>query len=181
METRRARGGNSRTALKFIARHGSDEIEVEVEYAAGDYRVRLGDRWFVVDMVNAGPYVRSLRLEDGKQLSLIHHRSGNAHEISLDDATIRVEITDPLSLKRMRTEDSMGAAGTLTAMMPGRIVRVSVTKGQQVRKGEGLLVLEAMKMENEIQAPADGIVDSVFVEAGQTVENGAELVHIAPL
>ena len=48
------------------------------------------------------------------------------------------------------------------------------------RKGTILLVLEAMKMENEIQASGDGVVDSVFVEPGQTVESGAELAHIAP-
>ena len=65
--------------------------------------------------------------------------------------------------------------------MPGRIVRVMVNKGDNVRKGAGLVVLEAMKMQNEIQAPADGIVDVVFVETGQTVESGADLVHIAPL
>ena len=63
--------------------------------------------------------------------------------------------------------------------MPGRIVRVLVNKGDSVTKGAGLLVLEAMKMENEIQAPTDGIVDQLFVTAGQTVEGGAELVHIA--
>jgi biotin carboxyl carrier protein len=49
-----------------------------------------------------------------------------------------------------------------------------------VRKGTGLLVLEAMKMENEIQAPLDGMVDEVLVEPGQTVESGAELVRITP-
>jgi biotin carboxyl carrier protein len=49
-----------------------------------------------------------------------------------------------------------------------------------VRKGAGLLVLEAMKMENEIQAPADGVVDKFFVKAGDTVDGGADLVHVAP-
>jgi biotin carboxyl carrier protein len=65
--------------------------------------------------------------------------------------------------------------------MPGRVVRVLVAKGDTVARGAGLLILEAMKMENEIQAPAAGVVDEVFVTAGQTVELGAELVHIAPI
>jgi biotin carboxyl carrier protein len=64
------------------------------------------------------------------------------------------------------------------ALMPGRVVRVLVAKGDNVRKGAGLLILEAMKMENEIVAPADGVVDDVFVTPGQTVESGAELMHI---
>jgi biotin carboxyl carrier protein len=56
---------------------------------------------------------------------------------------------------------------------------VLVAKGDEVRKGAGLLILEAMKMENEITAPADGTVDELFVEPGQTVEAGAELLHIS--
>ena len=81
-------------------------------------------------------------------------------------------------MKRKRREDELGEGGVIRAMMPGRIVRVMVGKGELVRKGSVLLVLEAMKMENEIQAPGDGTVDQIFVEAGQTVESGAELVHV---
>ena len=55
---------------------------------------------------------------------------------------------------------------------------VTVKKGDAVRKGAGLLVLEAMKMENEIQAPADGVVEEILIEPGQTVESGAELIRI---
>jgi 3-methylcrotonyl-CoA carboxylase alpha subunit len=164
--------------VRLIARHGADEIPLEIERHGGGYRVRVGERWLTADLVDAGPYFRSLRLEDGTQLALIHHREGNIHEISLADSTIHVEITDPLSLKRKRREDEMGGVGVVTAMMPGRIVRVFVSMGDRVLKGGGLLVLEAMKMQNEIQAPADGLVAQVFVQAGDTVEGGAELVRI---
>jgi biotin carboxyl carrier protein len=168
--------------VRLIAQHGDGaEIPVEVERAGSGYRVKIGERWLVADMVNAGPFVRSLRLEDGTQLALIHHREGNTHEITFADSTIHLEITDPLSLKRKRGDDEMGGAGMVNALMPGRIVRIAVSKGQQVRKGESLLVLEAMKMENDIQAAADGTIDEIFVEAGQTVEGGAELIHITPL
>ena len=166
--------------MRFIARHGGEEIPIEVERQGNAYRVRLGDRWLVADLVNAGPYVRSMRLEDGTQLSIVHDREGNMHQISLPDSTIHVEITDPLSLKRKGREDEVGGVGIIRAMMPGRIVRVAVKKGDLVRKGASLFVLEAMKMENDIQAPSDGIVDELFVEAGQTVESGAELAHLAP-
>ena len=164
--------------MKFIARHAGDEIPIEVERLSGGYQVRVGDRSFVVDLAEAGRFIRSLRFEDGTQVALIHHRNGTAHEISLPESTIHVDITDPLSLKRIRTEDQMATGGSVKAMMPGRIVRVMVHKGDSVRKGASLLVLEAMKMENEIQAPADGTVDEVLVEPGQTVESGAELVRI---
>jgi biotin carboxyl carrier protein len=167
--------------VRFVARHGGADIPIEVERSGAGYRVKLGDRWLVADMVNANDYVRSLRLEDGRQLALIHHREGATHEITLDDATVHVDIMDPLSLMRRSREDDVAGSGTVKALMPGRIVRVLVAKGDTVRKGAGLMVLEAMKMENEIPAPADGVVDAIFVESGQTVEGGAELVHITPL
>jgi 3-methylcrotonyl-CoA carboxylase alpha subunit len=164
--------------MKFIAREGERELEVEVQRHGAGYRVRLGDRWMDADFVDVGRYVRSLRLEDGTQLPLIHHREGNMHQISFDGSTVTVEIIDPLAARRRRREDETGGTGTVKALMPGRVVRVLVAQGDAVRKGAGLVILEAMKMENEIQAPADGTVDAVFVEPGQTVEAGADLVHI---
>jgi 3-methylcrotonyl-CoA carboxylase alpha subunit len=164
--------------MKFIAREGGRELEVEVQRHGAGYRVRLGDRWIEADFISVGRYVRSLRLEDGTQYPLVHHREGNTHQISLEGTTVHVDIIDPLAAKRRRREDETGGTGTVKALMPGRVVRVLVSKGDAVRKGAGLLILEAMKMENEIAAPADGTVDELFVEPGQTVEAGADLVHI---
>lgn len=176
--------------MKFIARtaalghdvasgEGPRDIEVEVLRHGAGYRVRIGERWRGVDLVSAGPFVRSLRLDDGTQLALTHHSVGNTHEISIGGATITVDIIDPLAARRRGREDEIGGGGVVKALMPGRVVRVLVAKGDVVRKGAGLLILEAMKMENEIAAPADGTVDELFVEAGQTVESGAELLHIS--
>ena len=164
--------------MKFIAREGDRELEVEVLRHGSGYRVRVGDRWLEADLIQVGSYARSLRLEDGTQYSLIDHREGSTHEISLGGSTVYVDVIDPAAAKRRRREDEMGASGVVKALMPGRVVRVLVAKGDAVRKGAGLLILEAMKMENEIQAPADGTVDELFVSAGQTVEAGADLVHI---
>ncbi|HEV3486435.1 MAG TPA: biotin/lipoyl-containing protein [Vicinamibacterales bacterium] len=165
--------------MRFIAREGGRELDVEVHRHGGGYRVRIGELWMEADFVNVGPRVYSLRLEDGTQVALMHHREGGHHEITIGNATVHVEVVDPLAARRKRREDETGGSGTVKALMPGRVVRVLVAKGESVRKGAGLLILEAMKMENEIQAPADGVVDEVFVEAGQTVESGTELVHIA--
>lgn len=164
--------------MKLIARHDGTDIEIEVERFGGGYRVRLGDRWIIADLTEAGPSVRSLRLEDGTQYSLTHHRADNVHEINLAGSKVDVEINDPLAARRGRGEDAAGAGGMVKALMPGRVVRVLVTAGQTVQKGAGLLILEAMKMENEIHAPVDGVVDEIFVTAGTTVEAGAELFHI---
>ena len=67
-------------------------------------------------------------------------------------------------------------AETVKSPMPGTILAVNVTAGQSVKKGDVLVVLEAMKMENEIQAARDGVVASVAVTKGATVETGAVLV-----
>lgn len=165
--------------MKLIARYEDVEIAVEVERHADGYRVTLGDRCFNVDLVHAGPYVRSLRLDDGTQHSLVHNRIGNQHEIMMSGSRIEVEIVDPLALKRKSREDAEGEGGVVKALMPGRIVRVLVELGQALQKGTGLLILEAMKMENEIQAPVDGTVEEIFVKPGDTVEGGAPLVQLA--
>ncbi len=64
------------------------------------------------------------------------------------------------------------------APMPGNILEVKVTNGQSVKKGETLVILEAMKMENDIPAPRDGVVASVNVQKGATVNSGDVLVSI---
>lgn len=165
--------------MKFIAREGAEETAVEVTRHGGGYRVCIGDRCMLVDLVEVGRYVRSLRLEDGTQFSLVHHREGSTHEITLGGATVHIDMIDPLAARRKRREDEMSASGVVKALMPGRVVRVLVAQGDTVKKGTGLLILEAMKMENEIQAPADGVVDALFVEPGQTVEAGADLAHVS--
>ena len=70
------------------------------------------------------------------------------------------------------------AAGELTAPMPGQVRAVNVSEGDAVTKGQTLLVLEAMKMEIRVQAPSDGVVSSVLVTGGQTVEREQILVKI---
>ena len=70
---------------------------------------------------------------------------------------------------------SPAGAKTVAAPMPGNILKVNVKAGQSVKKGDVLMILEAMKMENEIMAPSDAVVSSVSVSAGSTVEAGAVL------
>jgi len=165
--------------VKFIAREGDNEYAVEVVRHGSGYSVRIGERWLEADFVSVGRYVNSLRLEDGTQFSLVQHRDGTTHEISLGGTAVRIDIIDPMAARRHRGEDQIGGGGVVKALMPGRVVRILVEKGATVTKGAGLMILEAMKMENEIHAPADGTVDEILVEAGQTVEAGAVLAHIS--
>ncbi|MGH9441445.1 MAG: acetyl-CoA carboxylase biotin carboxyl carrier protein subunit [Thermoanaerobaculia bacterium] len=74
---------------------------------------------------------------------------------------------------------SSGSSEVLSAM-PGRVIEVKVRKGDAVKSGDVLLILEAMKMQNEIRAETDGTVESLECEAGQTVESGALLLRFEP-
>jgi propionyl-CoA carboxylase alpha chain len=68
--------------------------------------------------------------------------------------------------------------GSLTAAMPGAVTRVAVREGERVAAGQPVLVLEAMKMEHPVPAPADGVVTHLYVEVGQQVETGAVLAVV---
>ena len=77
------------------------------------------------------------------------------------------------------TGGRVSGGGTVRAPMPGLVVRIEVAEGQEVDAGTGLVVVEAMKMENELRAPRPGKVQTVHVAVGQAVEKGASLVTLA--
>lgn len=165
--------------MKLIVRHDGEDVVVTVERFGAGYRVLLGDREFIADVAHANEFVQSLRLDDGRQFLIGTHCEGETRTISFGDQDVAVDVFDPLTLKRRRREDDGGAAsGAIKALMPGRVVRFLVEEGARVTKGTGLLILEAMKMENEITAPGDGVVTKFVVNAGDTVDGGAELVLI---
>lgn len=70
-------------------------------------------------------------------------------------------------------------ASTVKAPMPGTVLSLKVSPGQSVKRGDVLLILEAMKMENEISAPANGVVAAIRVQAGSTVNTGDPMVDLA--
>ena len=94
---------------------------------------------------------------------------------------VEVEVQDDRSkqieaLTRQGRKAAVG--GVVKAPMPGLVVRVEVEPGQAVEAGDGLVVVEAMKMENELRASSRGVVEQIHVSAGQRVEKGAPLVTI---
>ena len=68
--------------------------------------------------------------------------------------------------------------GSLTAPMPGKILKINIKKGSRVSQGEALIILEAMKMEHTIKTNTEGTVTEVFVKVGDQVENGADLMKV---
>ena len=105
--------------------------------------------------------------------------NGNVYEITIeviDKADIKAPAA-PAAAPAPAPAPVAAPAGaqTVSAPMPGTILKVNVSNGQAVKKGDVLMVLEAMKMENEILAANDGTVSSVNVTAGQSVESGTVL------
>jgi biotin carboxyl carrier protein len=103
-------------------------------------------------------------------------RDGNASYVWLDGLSHTLPQADP-NVRRRRTGQNNGG---LTAAMTGQVVQVLVAPGQSVARGQTLLLLEAMKMETRVNAPADGVVQQVLCAPGQVVERGAMLIVFAP-
>jgi biotin carboxyl carrier protein len=103
---------------------------------------------------------------------------GDLHLV-LGSARYEIDVQDPRSL-RTRRAAAGGEAGPqrITAPMPGKIVRISVAEKEEVKAGQGVLVMEAMKMQNEMKSPKDGKVQKVLVAEGATVNAGDVLAVI---
>ncbi len=99
-------------------------------------------------------------------------------EISIGEHRFRIEIKDPRQWKRTgRAADATGRS-SIAAAMPGKIVRVLVAVGDEVAAGQGIMVVEAMKMQNELKAPRDGRVTAIEVKENDSVNAGAVLATI---
>jgi len=117
-----------------------------------------------------------IRLEyDGKQTTAMIARHGDSFTVLLDDARYHLLATNPFAFET--TEESPG--GRLTALMPGRIVKIFVSPGDTVRQGQPLLIMEAMKMEHAINSPCDGVVARISFQVDQVVEADAVLIVFA--
>ena len=105
--------------------------------------------------------------------------AGGAREVQIGDETFHVRLVDPKRLRGARGAGAeAGGRAQVVASMPGKVVRVLVETGASVEAGEGLVVVEAMKMQNELKSPKGGVVVEVRAEAGATVNAGDVLVVV---
>jgi pyruvate carboxylase subunit B len=169
--------------VDLIVRHGEREEKVRVRRVDGGYEVTVGERTYQVDAVTARPCLHSLRLIGaiGSQHEVAVRRHGEGSWwVSTSRSAGPVEVTDPLTHLAAQTRGGPGARRRqrINAYMPGRVVTLLVEEGQHVAAGQGVLVLEAMKMENEIRAEYEGTVIRVHVQPGQAVEMGNPLFDL---
>ena len=101
--------------------------------------------------------------------------NGTVYEVALEELTGSAPVSTPAAPAAAPAPAPAAGGEQICAPMPGNILAVNVAAGQAVKKGDVLMVLEAMKMENEIMCPRDGVVASVNTSKGATVESGALL------
>ena len=112
----------------------------------------------------------------------INLNDDGTYDATVEGQTFTIEV--PNAQAAPRTRRGGGAkkkkSGTVSANIPGKVVTVEVNEGDVVKEGQVILILEAMKMQNEIQAPVNGTVISVACEEGQAIEANVPLVIIEP-
>jgi biotin carboxyl carrier protein len=157
----------------------SKPILVDVaELPSGQLDVRLDGRKVEVDVQ---PLARQLSVRvDGRVVDLT--TEGTPPDLGIvgsgQRSYVRVESERMRSAEQAKKGRGAEGAGVIKSPMPGRVVKVLVAKGDQVTVGQALLVVEAMKMENEVRAKAAGTVVDIHVSAGATVEGNAKLVTL---
>ena len=104
--------------------------------------------------------------------------NGTAYEVEIEEMTGAPAAAPAAAAPAAPAPAASGAGESITSPMPGNILAVNVAAGDMVKKGQVLMILEAMKMENEIMAPRDGKVTAVAVAKGAAVESGALLCTI---
>jgi biotin carboxyl carrier protein len=138
---------------------------------------RLNGNEVEVDAVLARPDVLSLRIGNKAYEVKCERVAGEMH-LWVGSARFAAEVRDPRSLRgRGRAVDDHGPK-KLTAPMPGKIVRVLVSQGDEVEAGAGVLVVEAMKMQNEIKSPKKGTIQKILVSGGAAVNAGDVLAIV---
>jgi biotin carboxyl carrier protein len=165
--------------VKYVATRAGQPTVVEITGSDGRYRVTVGDETYEVDARPAGPGTCSLLVGGLSYLAGVAHRDG-ACVVDVGGETYEIVVEEHARwLIRTRGGAAGGVHGqTLTAPLPGRITHVAVRAGDRVQAGDTLLVIEAMKMENEFKATTAGTVTEVRAQAGQAVNPGDVLVIV---
>ncbi len=133
--------------------------------------VKVGENEFSVILDHQSYTVEVVEMNRAEKKFSIKVNS-NEYELELKDQF------DLLLQQMGMTKRSAQTAGSLKAPMPGKVLRVDVKEGQQLKKGDSVLILEAMKMENAIKSAGDGKIKTVHVKAGDAVEKGEVMVEM---
>jgi biotin carboxyl carrier protein len=150
---------------------------LDLSQAEGRWSCRVDGREVEVDAVLARPNVLSVRLGNKAYEVKCERVAGEVH-IWVGSQRFAAEVRDPRSLRsRTRATDDHGPK-KLTAPMPGKVVRILLNQGTEVEAGGGVLVVEAMKMQNEVKSPKKGTIQKILVSEGAAVNSGDVLAIV---
>jgi biotin carboxyl carrier protein len=169
--------------MKYHVTVAGRERVVEIRQTKDGVRVLVDGEPHPVDLAEVpGSDLYSL-LVDGRSVAFAARFENGTARLSFHDRDVEVSIEDERTrLARLATGGGRRTRGAteVKSVMPGVVREVRVSPGQAVRAGDALLILEAMKMENEIRAQDDAVVLRIHVEPGKAVEKGALLLTFAP-
>jgi biotin carboxyl carrier protein len=162
--------------MKYITTVDDKEFEIEV---IDERHIRVGGQPLEVDFESvSGQPVFSLIL-DGKSYEAFVYQGDENWEVLIHGQQYQVNVEDERE-KRLKSSADRGSTEGgefhLKAPMPGLVVAILIEEGQEVKKGQVMLILESMKMQNELKAPRDGVMGRVRVKAGESVEQKQTLL-----
>jgi biotin carboxyl carrier protein len=166
--------------MKYVTTINNKTFEIEIQR---DGSLIVNGERREVDFLALGPSLYSI-LMDGLSHELVIEERDQNIEVLVRGRLFTGQVLDERAqLMAERSGGMISDTGEMSirAPMPGLVVAVSVEVGQDVRAGQTIIILESMKMQNELKAPRDGVVQNIGVAAGQSVEQNKILVTIAEL
>ena len=163
--------------MKFVALvDGGSHRRIEIEKIEdGKFRIDGKECEVSVEVIEDGVY--SL-IVDGRSYEAAVRDEKKGFVVDIGAHSIPVKLEDPFRPKSASSKGGVEGEAVIASPMPGRVVGIKVEVGQVVKEGEGVILVEAMKMENELHSPKDGKIKSILVKVGDTVEAGQDLVVI---
>ena len=166
--------------MAFIATLGEQTHTVDIEEIGKSvYRVSVDGNEFLVDGKKTGRTNYSL-IVDNRSFEIEVDNSEDIYRVLVDGRTYHVSLIDERRVLTGGGQTGLQLQGRqkVSVPMPGKVIAVLVAVGDNVEKGQGLVIVEAMKMENEVHSPIAGEIKEIKVTPGDTVEGGAVLVIV---
>jgi biotin carboxyl carrier protein len=166
--------------MAYVAKLGDQNYRVEIEETAKSvYRVSVDGNEFIVDGKKTGRTNYSL-IVDNRSFEIEVDNTDDEYRVLVDGRTYRIRLVDERRMRLGGAQSGLELQGrqSVSVPMPGKVIAVLVAEGDSVEKGQGLVIVEAMKMENEVRSPIAGEVKDIKVKAGETVEGGALLLVV---
>ncbi len=165
--------------MKLDIRARGETRHINLGRTGSRLRAEIDGRTVEADAVEVSPGTYSILLNGESHEVRVTRLPGGALKLQSGGAEYTAEVFDPRAW-RGRRHGALESEGPqqISAPMPGKVVRVLVQTGDRVEVGQGLMVVEAMKMQNEIKSPKSGVVERILVAEGQAVNSGEVLAWI---